>query len=89
MAMLRIAMLIMCIFLGGVGALFGLATTLGMLRSNEVSYNTPQAGSAVMVTVRRGDAPGEFWRLFALLGILPLVGGVGAAWYGWRSIKRL
>ena len=88
MTMLRIAVLIMCILFGGVGALFGVATTLGMLRSGEVSYTSPSNGTATTRTATREQQPNEFWRLFVFLGLVPLVGGSVAAWYGWRAISR-
>ncbi len=88
MTMLRIAMMIMFIFLGGVGALFGAATTVGMLRSGEVSYTAPENGKVVSRTASRERQPDDFWRVFALLGLLPLIGGTAAAMYGWRAISR-
>lgn len=86
MTVLRIAILIMLIVLGGVGVLFGGVTTIGMLSSGEVAYTVPQTGGVVARTVSRAGEPDAFWRLFGLLGLLPLVLGGAAAWYGWRSI---
>jgi hypothetical protein len=88
MTMLRIAMLIMCIFLGGIGVIVGGAISAGMLRSGEVSYTVPESGRTVSKTANRDRQPDEFWRVFALLGILPMVLGGAASWYGWRAINR-
>ncbi len=88
MAMLRLAMMIMCVFLGGIGVLIGGAITAGMLSSGEVSYTVPIAGRTVAKSVNRASEPTEFWQTFALIGLLPMLLGSAAARYGWRALTR-
>ena len=88
MAMLRLAMMIMFVFLGGIGVLVGGAVTVGMLHGGEVTYTVPEAGRTVSKTASRASQPSEFWQALALFGLLPIVLGGAAAWYGWRALTR-
>ena len=75
------------VIIGAIGALFGLVLLVSALKSGtvQISYGT---GADLKTDIfERATNAASYWRTVAALGIAPLVVGVLAARWGWRTIK--
>jgi hypothetical protein len=74
--------------IGAIAALLGAAITVGALRTGEIGLSYGAGASAVTDTATRAANPEHFWRLLMGFGVAPLVLGLIAAVWGWRTLQR-
>ena len=88
MPFLRLGVMVMLLVLGVAGVLIGGVITHSALTQGAITYSGVRDGRPVGATVTRAAEPDRFWRLVALFGLLPLLGGAVAAVGGWRGLMR-
>ena len=75
------------VLFGGAAVLIGAVMTYSALSSGMVMVSYTASGKAVAETVLRASDPDRFWRYVGFIGVLPLVLGAGAAWFGVHKIR--
>ena len=88
MSMLRAGLTAGLMVIGAVSALLGAVIMLSALKTGAINISYGTGANAVAETVTQAADAARYWRLFAGLGVAPLVAGSVAAWWGWRTISR-
>lgn len=88
MAMLKVVFFAGLVLLGAVAVFLGSVFLLSVGFEGPISISYLQKGQSVIETVHRADDPARFWRLYATMGLAPLLLGAVAAVLGVRALKR-
>lgn len=88
MSMLRAGLIVGVIFVGAIAALLGLVIMLSALKTGVITIGYGSGESAISETIARTVDEARFWQFFVALGLLPFVGGILGARWGWRTINR-
>lgn len=89
-ALLRMLVPLGMVVFGAVAGFMGLVVLATSVPKGEITTGiAPSAGKAAsMQTVSRATDPDAYWRSVILLGALPGLGGLAAAFAGWRLLGR-
>jgi hypothetical protein len=89
MALVRIVFFAGLVVLGAIGLFLGLVFLLATGSDGPIAISyMAESGKTVIETVQRSEDPDRYWRLYTTMGILPLVGGAAATWFGVRAFRR-
>jgi hypothetical protein len=76
------------VLLGGIAVFIGGIVMLTSLQSGAIVLTSGPSGSEVTETITRAADESRFWRLYAVLGVTPLVVGGAVLWWGVRAFRQ-
>lgn len=85
--MLRVGLAVSAMFIGAIAAFLGAVMLLSALRSGSIQFSYGTGADVVNDTVTLAGDAARFWKYVVGLGVLPVIGGVLAARWGWRAIN--
>ena len=88
MPLLRLGFFAGLAFIGGVAVFMGAIVMLTSWQNGAIMLSYTAGGKSMTDTVSRAGDAAQFWRLYAMMGIAPVVLGAAAIWYGVRKIKQ-
>lgn len=86
MGLFRAGLAVAALFIGGISAFLGTVVTASALANGSIQFGFGDNAQA-FESVAYADGPFRFGMLLAGMGLLPLILGLIAAIWGWRSIN--
>lgn len=87
MTMFRAVLAVAMVIIGGIAAFLGGIVLGSALRTGSIILNYGAGERATSEVVSRTADPSRFNELALMLGAGPLVLGVLAVWWGWRTLR--
>ncbi len=87
MAMLKVGFLFAVAFLAAVAMFMGAVMMITSLQNGAISISYTSGGRSIDETVMRAADGARFWRLFWMMGVLPMALGALACWLSVRKLR--
>ena len=74
-------------FFAAVAMFIGVVVMITSLQNGAITWSYTSSGKGITETISRAADAARFWKLFATMGIVPLVLGAIAMWFSVRKLR--